>query len=71
MENLNNTDKTSENAQKELRISDVISRLLKLNRYDCDIDIDEVEETCHLITQSSKTGRFVKWSDIEGLLNDL
>jgi hypothetical protein len=25
MENLNNTDKTSENAEKELRISDVIS----------------------------------------------
>lgn len=27
MKNLNNTDKTSENAEKELRISDVISSL--------------------------------------------
>ena len=29
MENLNNTDKTSENAQKELRISDVIQRFIE------------------------------------------
>jgi hypothetical protein len=29
MENLKNTDKTSENAEKELRISDVIGRLLQ------------------------------------------
>lgn len=29
MENLNNTDETSENAEKELRISDVISRFFK------------------------------------------
>lgn len=28
MENLNNTDKTSENAEKELRISDVSNRYL-------------------------------------------
>jgi len=65
------TSKELNESSENLNISDVISRLLKLNRYDCDIDIDEVEETCHLITQSSKTGRFVKWSDIEGLLNDL
>jgi hypothetical protein len=31
MENLNNTDKTSENAEKELRISDVSCRCLSIS----------------------------------------
>ena len=48
----------------------VVSRLSKLNRYDCDTDFDEEEETCNLTIQQLKTGRFVKWSDIQDLLND-
>lgn len=32
MENLNNTDKSSENAEKELRISDVIQRFIQNER---------------------------------------
>ncbi len=41
MEKLNNTDKTSENAEKELRISDVsdslIGKIVKFNGEDCEI----------------------------------
>ena len=32
MENLNNTDKASENAERELRISDVIQRFIRTER---------------------------------------
>ena len=66
-----NLEQNLDNSNKKLHISDVISRLSKLNRYDCDTDFDEDGETCNLTTQLSKTGRFVRWSDIECLLNDL
>ena len=55
MENLNNIDKTSENAEKELRISDVISSLtLKdvtkiVNAFtDINIPIEAVREEIEL-----------------------
>ncbi len=55
----------------ELPIADVISRLSKLNRYNCNIQIDDDDSGGFLITEKATDGNYVKWSDIQKLLNDL
>lgn len=60
-----------ENTDKKLHISDVISRLSKLDRYNCDIEIDDEESSGFLTTEKNKNGKFVKWVDIQNILNDL
>ncbi len=45
MENLNNTDKTSEKAEKELRISDVITSCLRLRTKNYCVKCGEEFET--------------------------
>jgi hypothetical protein len=50
MENLNNTDKGSVNAEKELRISDVIKRIreLKIQYHECYGKYITKQETSYL-----------------------
>jgi hypothetical protein len=59
MENLNNTDKTSDNAEKELRISDVRNSILeRIEGYESHIvrlrkelkNIDNVEDSLERVT---------------------
>jgi hypothetical protein len=69
--NKNNKNVEVDNTDKKLHISDVISRLSNLKRYECDIEIDEYEGGGFLTTKMSKCGKFVKWEDIQKLLNDL
>ena len=69
--NKDNKSTDLDNTDKKLHISDVISRLSNLDRYECDIEIDDDEGSGFLTTQKNKNGKFVKWVDIKNILNDL
>jgi hypothetical protein len=58
-----------QNTDKNLNISDVISRLYDLNRYNFVVDYDADHAT--LKDKKDNRGNYVKWEDIQNILNDL
>ena len=56
-------------ATENLNISDVISRLSSLNRYKFIVNYDADNAT--LSDKKDKNGDYVKWEDIQKILNDL
>jgi hypothetical protein len=48
----------------------IIDQLSKLKRYNCDVEVDfDDEETVNVVVVPNKNGEFVKWSDIQLILN--
>ena len=68
---MNKEEQNLDKSNEKLHISHVISRLSKLDRYNFDIELDDVEGSGFLTTQKTKNGKFVKWDDIQNILNDL
>jgi hypothetical protein len=68
---MNKEEQNLDGSNEKLHISSVISRLSKLDRYNFDIELDDVEGSGFLTTQKTKNGKFVKWVDIQNILNDL
>ena len=56
-------------SDENLNISDVISRLSNLSRYNFIVNYDADNAT--LSDKKDKDGDYVKWEDIQKILNDL
>ena len=50
------------------KYKEIVKNVYDLKRYNCDIEITEDEDAVYLTTKESKSGEFVKWSDIKKIL---